>query len=70
MSCSSAITARRSIRPRSIGIGSTCLSYTFSQKPGPANNLGKVKFLFPNRHTVYMHDTLPVRKKYFKETRG
>jgi hypothetical protein len=19
-----------------------------------------VKFLFPNRHTVYMHDTLPV----------
>ena len=43
------------------------LSYTFSQKPGPANNLGKVKFLFPNRHTVYMHDTLPVRKKYFKE---
>ncbi len=44
------------------------LSYTFSQKPGPANNLGKVKFLFPNRHTVYMHDTLPVRKKYFKQT--
>ena len=43
------------------------LSYTFSQKPGPANNLGKVKFLFPNRHTVYMHDTLPVRKKYFKQ---
>jgi L,D-transpeptidase YcbB len=44
------------------------LSYTFSQKPGPHNNLGKVKFLFPNRHTVYMHDTLPVRKKYFKQT--
>ena len=44
------------------------LSYTFSQKAGPHNNLGKVKFLFPNRHTVYMHDTLPVRKKYFKES--
>jgi murein L,D-transpeptidase YcbB/YkuD len=29
--------------------------------------LGKAKFLFPNRHTVYMHDTLPVRKKYFKQ---
>ncbi len=43
------------------------LAYTFSQKPGPANNLGKVKFLYPNRHTVYMHDTLPVRKKYFKQ---
>ena len=43
------------------------LSYTFLQKTGPENVLGKAKFLFPNRHTVYMHDTLPVRKKYFKE---
>ncbi len=43
------------------------LAYTFTQKPGPHNNLGKVKFLYPNRHTVYMHDTLPVRKKYFKQ---
>ena len=43
------------------------LSYTFLQKTGPQNVLGKAKFLFPNRHTVYMHDTLPVRKKYFKE---
>jgi L,D-transpeptidase YcbB len=43
------------------------LAYTFSQKPGPDNNLGKIKFSFPNRHTVYMHDTLPVRKKYFKQ---
>jgi L,D-transpeptidase YcbB len=44
------------------------LAYMFSQKAGPHNNLGKVKFLFPNRHTVYMHDTLPVRKKYFKQS--
>ena len=44
------------------------LAYTFSQKAGPANNLGKVKFSFPNRHDVYLHDTLPVRKKYFKES--
>ena len=44
------------------------LAYTFSQKAGPHNNLGKIKFLFPNRHTVYMHDTLPVRKKYFKKS--
>jgi L,D-transpeptidase YcbB len=43
------------------------LAYTFSQKPGPENNLGKIKFSFPNPHTVYMHDTLPVRKKYFKQ---
>jgi murein L,D-transpeptidase YcbB/YkuD len=43
------------------------LSYTFLQRTGPQNVLGKAKFLFPNRHTVYMHDTLPVRKKYFKQ---
>jgi murein L,D-transpeptidase YcbB/YkuD len=44
------------------------LAYTFSQKAGPHNNLGKAKFSFPNRHDVYLHDTLPVRKKYFKES--
>jgi murein L,D-transpeptidase YcbB/YkuD len=44
------------------------MAYTFSQRSGPHNNLGKVKFLYPNRHTVYMHDTLPVRKKYFKQS--
>jgi L,D-transpeptidase YcbB len=27
------------------------------QPPGPGNVLGKVKFLFPNKHAVYMHDT-------------
>jgi len=43
------------------------LAYTFSQKAGPENVLGKVKFLFPNKHTVYMHDTLAYRKKYFQK---
>ncbi len=27
------------------------------QKPGKRNSLGRVKFLFPNRFNVYMHDT-------------
>jgi murein L,D-transpeptidase YcbB/YkuD len=27
------------------------------QPPGPDNVLGNVKFVFPNRHDVYMHDT-------------
>lgn len=27
------------------------------QGPGPGNPLGKLKFLFPNAHDVYMHDT-------------
>lgn len=27
------------------------------QRPGPKNALGKVKFVFPNSHIIYMHDT-------------
>lgn len=27
------------------------------QRPGPENSLGLVKFLFPNRHNVYLHGT-------------
>jgi L,D-transpeptidase YcbB len=42
--------------------------YTFTQKAGPDNVLGKVKFLFPNKHVVYMHDTLPVRRKVFQKS--
>ena len=32
-------------------------NYTFYQPPGETNALGQVKFLFPNKHAVYMHDT-------------
>ena len=31
--------------------------YLIVQKPGRGNALGKVKFMFPNKHSVYMHDT-------------
>jgi murein L,D-transpeptidase YcbB/YkuD len=27
------------------------------QPPGPNNALGRVKFMFPNSHSVYLHDT-------------
>lgn len=27
------------------------------QRPGPGNALGRMKFLFPNHHAVYLHDT-------------
>ena len=42
--------------------------YTFTQPAGPKNVLGKVKFLFPNKRVVYMHDTLPVRRKFFQQS--
>jgi murein L,D-transpeptidase YcbB/YkuD len=32
-------------------------NFDLVQPPGPSNVLGKVKFLFPNSHDVYMHDT-------------
>lgn len=31
--------------------------YRLRQDPGPSNALGNVKFMFPNSHNVYMHDT-------------
>lgn len=27
------------------------------QEPGPSNPLGRLKFMFPNKHNVYLHDT-------------
>ncbi len=32
-------------------------NFDLVQPPGPGNVLGRVKFLFPNTHDVYMHDT-------------
>jgi murein L,D-transpeptidase YcbB/YkuD len=31
--------------------------YSLRQGPGPKNALGRVKFMFPNDHSVYLHDT-------------
>lgn len=36
---------------------SKTVPYRFAQVPGYHNALGKVKFLFPNQFSVYMHDT-------------
>lgn len=44
----------RSINWSSVGSGS---GIGVQQPPGESNALGKVKFLFPNKHSIYMHDT-------------
>lgn len=31
--------------------------YTLRQAPGPDNALGRVKFVFPNEHAIFLHDT-------------
>ncbi len=35
--------------------------YKFKKDPGPHNDLGRVKFTFPNNFAVYLHDTLSKR---------
>jgi murein L,D-transpeptidase YcbB/YkuD len=44
-------------------------AFDFRQPPGPTNPLGSIKFMFPNRHDVYMHDT-PERGLFARSFRG
>lgn len=39
------------------------------QKPGPANPLGQVKFLFPNQYDIYLHDS-PAKSLFSEDTRA
>ncbi len=43
--------------------------YRLRQKPGASNALGRMKFLFPNRHAIYLHDT-PKRKLFKRAKRA
>jgi L,D-transpeptidase YcbB len=42
--------------------------YQIFQPSGDGNALGDVKFLFPNKHSVYLHDT-PMKALFNEETR-
>lgn len=37
--------------------GTGSFPYTVRRKPGPKNDLGDVKFIFPNSMNIYLHDT-------------
>ncbi len=43
--------------------------YGVVQKPGPGNALGNVKFMFPNGHNIYLHDT-PSKHLFSNEMRA
>jgi len=45
------------------------IPYYFMQVPGSRNALGKIKFLFPNGYSVYIHDT-PTKKLFFRNVRA
>jgi murein L,D-transpeptidase YcbB/YkuD len=48
----------RPVSPSSVDWGQVDIRrFTFIQSAGPHNVLGVVKFMFPNRHDIYMHDT-------------
>ncbi|MDH3888494.1 MAG: L,D-transpeptidase family protein, partial [Gammaproteobacteria bacterium] len=43
--------------------------YIIRQTPGPHNALGRVKFMFPNSHFVYLHDT-PSKQLFNRSSRA
>jgi L,D-transpeptidase YcbB len=44
-------------------------TYKLRQGPGPGNALGRIKFMFPNRFNIYLHDT-PARGLFAKDQRS
>lgn len=61
------LTSWGSISWASFGPGN--FPFTFRQKPGPKNALGKVKFMLPNKHDIYLHDT-PSKDKFLQTSRA
>lgn len=43
--------------------------FTFRQRPGPKNALGRIKFMLPNPHNIYLHDT-PAKDKFQATSRA
>jgi murein L,D-transpeptidase YcbB/YkuD len=55
----------RKLDPMSIdwrGVANGTVQVRMRQKPGPANSMGKMKFMFPNKEGIWLHDT-PVRER-------
>jgi murein L,D-transpeptidase YcbB/YkuD len=57
------------VDPTTIDWSGSTFPYRFVQRPGPNNALGRVKFMFPNEHFVYLHDT-PSRDLFDRESRA
>jgi murein L,D-transpeptidase YcbB/YkuD len=61
----------RKVDPKSINWSKyrKTIPYTLRQEPGPHNALGRIKFIFPNKHLVYLHDT-PSRSLFGRQDRA
>ncbi len=61
----------RPVDPRSVdwpAVSPNNFPYGLVQRSGPANALGRVKFMLPNAHAVYLHDT-PSRELFARAGR-
>jgi len=62
----------RPVAPGSVDwatVRAAAFPYMVRQAPGPDNPLGRVKFMYPNPHDVYMHDT-PLRSQFHRAGRA
>jgi murein L,D-transpeptidase YcbB/YkuD len=58
-----------SVNPRAYVGGKGYVPFKFIEIPSNKNALGRVKFIFPNHHSVYMHDT-PAKSLFKRKTRA
>ncbi len=59
----------RIIDPGTVDWSRGSQGYSFRQAPGERNALGRMKFMFPNKHAVYLHDT-PSRALFARDRRA
>jgi murein L,D-transpeptidase YcbB/YkuD len=59
----------RAVDPATVDWSGRSFPYQLVQRPGPTNALGRVKFMFPNEHFVYLHDT-PSRDLFERDNRA
>lgn len=57
------------VDPSTINWSAKTFPYMIRQRPGGSNSLGLVKFMFPNKYSVYIHDT-PSRSLFDREDRA
>jgi murein L,D-transpeptidase YcbB/YkuD len=59
----------RIVDPATVNWSNRSFPYRFVQRPGEDNALGREKFMFPNEHAVYLHDT-PSRDLFERDSRA
>ncbi|MBE0425069.1 MAG: L,D-transpeptidase family protein [Nitrospirae bacterium] len=61
----------KEIDPKSVNwsqVTEKSFPYRLRQEPGSHNALGRIKFMFPNKYNVYLHDT-PSKELFLKTER-